>query len=866
MARDGQLSRLLLQWLGARQEGRSVSAEELCADCPDLAEALERHLRLVGASIPAEANGAAATPASSSAPTTRSSSDVEHGLPPGSVPLPAVPGYQIVGVLGRGGMGVVYLARQVGLDRLVALKMMLGPYPDPEQLSRFRREAPSVAKLRHANIVQVYDVGEHAGCPYYSMEFIEGGTLAAQLTGKPMPLPRATELIETLARAVHVAHLDGVIHRDLKPGNVLLTLEGVPKITDFGIAKRLDADPNQTRTGAVLGTPSYMAPEQAGGVTRRITPAVDVYALGAILYELLTGRPPFRAESRELTICDVLSKPPVPPRRLNPALPPALEAICLKCLEKEPGRRYTDAQQVAEELKRYRGGQPVEATAKGVRHRAMNWLRARPVPWAGAALGVLVVGLLAYTWWPGGGDNGGIPAPTSPAQGAGAEPADTRTVWNLLPVSLHPPAPAPTTWAVIIAVGRHDNAGIPNLRYCQADADLLAKTFRERGGIPGERILVMSDDSQGEMRPTHDNILNRVPKFLNQAGPTDTVIVAYSGNGIRHQDLTLLVPADFCLTRMEKGIPLTLLRRTLEQSPAAVKVFTFDGCHATDPLGQDLAPHVVTLGACGAEQKCLEWSARQQGLYTYWLARGLEGAADLNSDAVITADELPQFTERPVRPVARRLQNLEQQPEMTRGPKAPVQVPILQLQPEEPEAALKRAAERLGEICTLLEAGELDASAEFTGPRDDPQPQHVRDFGRMATLLLRHRLDQFPSRSFKVTGRLKDEFERIKQHFKLNDPPRGAPEKPGRASPQRGVRPRSSIGDVKVETIGTSYKLVGQYRPTPDNQRLLIHVRVQGGEVVIATFTVVIRMEDVVEASKGWRQYNELQRFLDAPR
>jgi serine/threonine protein kinase len=209
-----------------------------------------------------------------------------------------VPGYEIMGELGRGGMGVVFKARQVRLERLVALKMIkAGAGAGPEQVARFRAEAEAVARLQHPNIVQIHEVGEHRGHPFFSLEFVEGGSLAQRIAGAPFAARAAAELVETLARAVHFAHERGIIHRDLKPSNVLLTPDGAPKITDFGLAKQLGDDAGQTLSGVILGTPSYMAPEQAGGRNQEIGPATDVYALGAILYELLTGRPPFRASS-----------------------------------------------------------------------------------------------------------------------------------------------------------------------------------------------------------------------------------------------------------------------------------------------------------------------------------------------------------------------------------------------------------------------------------------------------------------------------------------------------------------------------------------------------------------------------------------
>jgi hypothetical protein len=285
-----------------------------------------------------------------------------------------LPGYEILGELGRGGMGVVYKARQVGLNRLVALKMILaGGHASAGELDRFRTEGKAVARLQHPNVVAIHEVGEQNGLPYFSLEYCEGGSLAARLHGTPWEPAKAAALVETLALAMQAAHERGIIHRDLKPANILLAEDGTPKITDFGLAKQLDSAAGRTATGAILGTPSYMAPEQAAGA-KEIGPAADVYALGAVLYELLTGRPPFRAGTDFDTMMQVLEREPVPPTRLNPSVPRDLETICLRCLEKEPARRYDSAVALAEELGRFRAGEPILARPPGPVERLNRWV------------------------------------------------------------------------------------------------------------------------------------------------------------------------------------------------------------------------------------------------------------------------------------------------------------------------------------------------------------------------------------------------------------------------------------------------------------------------------------------------------------
>jgi serine/threonine-protein kinase len=381
MAGNPQVLALLEEMLDSGK-----TPEEACRECPELLPEVRQQwqeFRRIDAQVGALLPGLGTPPDTGATPP----------VPP-PVGLPQVPGHAVEAVLGHGGMGVVYKARQRALDRLVAVKMLLaGPFAGPQELGRFRRETEALACLRHPNIVQVYDAGDVDGRPYFTMELIEGGSLAQKLSGTPQPACQAAELLATLAEAVQVAHQGGIVHRDLKPANVLLTKDGTPKIADFGLARRLEGGAGLTESGVPMGTPSYMAPEQARGQAGAVGPAADVYALGAILYECLTGRPPFRAATAAETVQQVLFQEPAPPSRLNDQIPRDLETICLKCLHKEPERRYASAAALADDLRRFGEGRPIQARPVGWAERSWRWCRRNPAAAALVATAVALVGL-----------------------------------------------------------------------------------------------------------------------------------------------------------------------------------------------------------------------------------------------------------------------------------------------------------------------------------------------------------------------------------------------------------------------------------------------------------------------------------------
>jgi eukaryotic-like serine/threonine-protein kinase len=357
------------------------SPEEVCVSWPELLEEVRERWQQICA-VEAELDALF--------PTTVEPDGKRAAPWNGGADLPQIPGYEVECLLGRGGMGVVYRARHVRLHRVVALKMLIsGAYAGPPERTRFQREAEAVASLHHTNIVSVYDVGDHGGLPYFTMELLEGGSLARALRGTPQPVRQAAALLTTLAEAVHVSHQGGIVHRDLKPANIMFTADGTPKIADFGLARHFAGEPGITLSGARMGTPSYMSPEQASGKAAKIGCATDIYSLGALLYEMLTGRPPFRAETASETERQVIAEDPVSPSRLNTRVPRDLETICLKCLHKAPERRYATAADLAADLKRFQQDLPIMARRGGLVERAGKWVHRHPTPAA-----ILVAGLL----------------------------------------------------------------------------------------------------------------------------------------------------------------------------------------------------------------------------------------------------------------------------------------------------------------------------------------------------------------------------------------------------------------------------------------------------------------------------------------
>ncbi len=450
LANDSQalLALLHAEVLLRRDEGETPRLDEYLARFPQHADSIRR---LWGANdfiVRQQADPGTSGPARLTVP-------LGSGSP--KRPLPTLPGYEILEELGKGGMGVVFKARQVAFDRLVAVKMIRSQViAGPDELARFRTEALAVGRLDHPHVVRVFAFGEERDCPFFVMEYLSGGSLAHLLREGPLEVRRAAELVRQVARGVQAAHEAGVLHRDLKPGNILLDAEGNARVADFGLAKLLDEDAGQTFSAAMLGTPAYMSPEQAAGRAREVDRAADVWALGVLLYECLTGKVPFRGASREGTLHLIRTAAPTPPRRHRAEVPPGLQAICLKCLEKEPGQRYQAAADLAADLGAWLEGQrPAVSAGQAV----LAWLQGHPRT---VLLGLALAGALLLEL---------TPQVTAPATGA------------------------PRGWSPQVLIGEKGPPSSPRFRLGREKAK-----------------LGQSDDGYCRLKTTHGACLDLVPR------------------------------------------------------------------------------------------------------------------------------------------------------------------------------------------------------------------------------------------------------------------------------------------------------------------------------------------------------------------
>lgn len=375
---EAELASLLAQMTDHLRAGRPVDLDGLCRDHPSLAIELRE---LWGAVMLAEGMAAGSVPGGLLAASPDDFTAIEYAASAEeSDSMPGLPrrfgDFELLEELGRGGMGIVYEARQLSLGRLVALKMILRrELASPEELARFRSEAESAARLDHPHIVPVFEVGEHEGQPYFAMKYVEGTTLAERLAEGPIHAREAAALLAPICHAIQDAHEHGILHRDLKPSNILIDREGRPHVSDFGLAKRVEGGEQLTRSGAVIGTPSHMAPEQAAGGRGQLGPASDVYSLGTILYQMLTGRPPFQAATPVDTVLLLLEQDPLPPRLVNPLANRDLEMIALRCLQKPQALRYPTAKALADDLEAFLADEPIAARSGLFRQVIARWFR-----------------------------------------------------------------------------------------------------------------------------------------------------------------------------------------------------------------------------------------------------------------------------------------------------------------------------------------------------------------------------------------------------------------------------------------------------------------------------------------------------------
>lgn len=517
--REEQVNQVIAAFLEAERQGQAPSRDEVLRQHADLADELRsffndragfQHLAAPITALPATLD--------------------QDNTPDGVLATVRYFGdYELLQEIARGGMGVVFKARQVSLNRIVALKMMLkGELASAADVQRFHSEAQAAANLDHPHIVPIFEVGEHAGQQYFSMKFVEAGSLTKKVPELVNDPKSAARLLATVARAVHYAHQRGILHRDLKPANILLDVQGQPHVSDFGLAKRVEGGSDVTRTGAIVGTPSYMAPEQASG-KKGLSTAADVYSLGAILYELLTGKPPFRGESPLDTLLQVSEREPQSPRSLNPRADPDLETVCLKCLDKTPAQRYGSAEALADDLERWRAGEPIQARRAGSWERVVKWTKRRPAMTAalGAILGVALVGFVAVLWqWR-----------TAVAERDAKDRA--LRVSEGLRLTVHSEVVRPTNpgLALLLAIEggeRHRGALAHNaiqaaLDACREERTLLGHEKEVRGGIyspDGRYVVTWSSDGAR----VWEAATGREARFLGKA---NVVSASYSLDGER---------------------------------------------------------------------------------------------------------------------------------------------------------------------------------------------------------------------------------------------------------------------------------------------------------------------------------------------
>jgi len=621
---DSLLDLIYGEVLLREEAGERPTADEYVARFPTLADSIRRQFA-VHVAWPQETT------------TTRQ----------GDSPLPNIPQYDILEMIGRGGAGVVYRARDRQLKRLVALKLLRDwSFADDTSRSRFRAEAEAVARLHHPHIVQIYEYGEADACPYLSLEYVPDGTLEAWCRS-PRSIREIATMIATIAEAVGFAHAQGIVHRDLKPANVLLAKES-PKIADFGLAKQTEGDLKLTQSAAILGTGAYMSPEQAWGKSREVGPATDVHALGVMLYELLTGETPFHDESLIKTLDRVRFETAPSPRSKRPDTPLALEAICLRCLAKSTAERYADGGQLATDLRRFLDHETSEAQTWLA--KSSSDLTSSPwKKWSSvvvASLVCLIATIMVVVQW-------NKSNQTTNPIGSSATSANSQV--TAAPIV----RTTPEVFALLVGVRSYQFGDERlDLEYTEADVDELSRVLL-RKGVPRKNIRLLTQWGEADnptLSPTADNIRRQVREFLANCIEGDTVWIAVTGMGGESgpERVYCYLPADAQVDRRETVLPLSELYDLLGECRAGRKLLIVDTCQtATLPdFGLKLPappPGVAALFACSRAEASYEHADLRHGVFSYQILRGLEGAADVDRDGTISVGELHNYARVQVR-------------------------------------------------------------------------------------------------------------------------------------------------------------------------------------------------------------------------
>lgn len=633
---DGLLDLIYGELLLREEAGEQPTANQFIGRFPRLAREIERQFTVHEA---LSESSLWESPVAESGRLDRQTPDHAEKSPDMPPTLP--PEYEWLGEIGRGGMGIVYKVRHRVLKRHCALKMLRDrALADAGRRDRFRAEAEAVARLKHPNIVQIYDCGEFAGVPYLSLEYLDEGTLESWTRPPLRPVDDCVSLVETLAHAVGYAHDQGIIHRDLKPANILLGSAGQSvKITDFGLAKCFDSDANLTQSETILGTAAYLAPEQAWGRSSDVGPRTDVHALGVLLYELLTGVSPFGNSSFVKTLDLVRFHIPCAPSALRADVPSTLDAVCLRCLEKEPSQRYASAREFAADLRRVLAREPVTTRSYGDRPSvpalATRWrLRMLVTSIVAAAITIAVLAsrredLSGSSW----------------LNNARSVKPSVRT--------------EPSTFAFLVGVrayGVGDNRF--ELAYTEADVDELSRVLLKLR-VPRENIQLLTQWSEAdnpELSPTAENIRRRLKQIVSNTIPGDSILVAVTGMGGESgpNGEYCYLPASAQLDRPQSLIPLSEFYEMLSLGRASRRILLVDTCQSTPLPDLGLAsrsppPNVAVLFACAPGEASIEHDRLRHGVFSYQILRGLEGEADVNRDGIVAIGELHDFAVRGVR-------------------------------------------------------------------------------------------------------------------------------------------------------------------------------------------------------------------------